>query len=207
MIVGLTGGISTGKSTVSAMLRQMGAYVVDADVWARKVVEPGSEGLRQIVESFGERVVQDDGTLDRKALGSLIFEHADARQQLNAITHPRIRQGMQAETLAYQKEHETEPVIWDVPLLFEGDTHQLVDCTILVYATPDTQFRRLMARDGIDEVAARRRIDAQLPIEEKKALATFLIDNEGEIDTTREQVERVWTAIRKAAIDARDLSS
>ncbi|WAH37952.1 dephospho-CoA kinase [Alicyclobacillus dauci] len=196
MIVGLTGGIATGKSTVSNMFRELGAYVVDADVWARRVVEPGSDGLREVVEAFGTRVLTSDGALNRQELGRIIFADSEARLRLNAITHPRIRQGMRQETETYIQAHPNEPVIWDVPLLFEGDTKYLVDCTVLVYTSPDVQLGRLMARDGLSEEDARARMEAQMPIEEKRSLATYVIDNSGDIDNTREQVQAVWTKIR-----------
>lgn len=207
MIIGLTGGIASGKSTVTDMFRSLGAYVVDADVWARRVVEVGSDGLREIVDAFGADVLHADGSLNRKALGAIIFADRHRREQLNAITHPRVRMGMKRETETYLDTHPGEPVLWDVPLLFEGETHRLVDQTILVYASPQTQLKRLMARDGIDEMAAQSRITAQMPIDEKRALATYLIENEGELETTREQVQRVWTIIRDLAEHRRASSS
>lgn len=206
MIVGLTGGIATGKSTVSTYLRELGAYVVDADVWARRVVEPGSEGLQEIAAAFGDDVLLPDRSLNRKGLGEIIFGDGAARRQLNDITHPRIRQGMRQETLDYLKSHPDRPVVWDVPLLFEGETHRLVDCTILVYVMPATQLQRLMTRDAIDEAAALARIQAQMPIDAKRALATYLIDNDGDLNKTREQVERLWTTIQGQAREVRDLS-
>jgi dephospho-CoA kinase len=199
VIVGLTGGIATGKSTVTQMLRELGAYVVDADVWARRVVEPGSDGLREIVESFGQTVLKADGSLDRAALANIVFHDASARERLNAITHPRVRAGMKEETESYQAAHPGEPVIWDVPLLFEGETRRLVDRTILVYTDETTQLARLMARNGYSEEEAVARIRSQMPIEEKRTLADYVIDNTGTLDYTREQVERVWNSIRSEA--------
>lgn len=203
MIVGLTGGIATGKSTVSTILKSFGAFVVDADVWARRVVEPGSNGLKEIVESFGENIVDANGYLDRKALGKLIFSNADLRNKLNRITHPRIQYGMKAETAAYLEAHPGESVVWDVPLLFEGDLHRMVDCTVLVYTPSHIQLMRLMARDGMDKPSARARIDAQMPIDEKRKLATYLIDNSDGLETTREQVQQIWTTIRSQASTGR----
>ncbi|MFD1676647.1 dephospho-CoA kinase [Alicyclobacillus fodiniaquatilis] len=206
MIVGLTGGIGTGKSTVSSMFRELGAYVVDADIWARRVVEPGSDGLKEIVETFGARVLAGDGTLNRKMLGQVVFANDTLRQRLNEITHPRIRAGMRVETDAYWQTHPDAPVIWDVPLLFEGETQKLVDCTILVYATPATQLARLMARDQFSQSDALARIAAQMPIDDKRDMATYVIDNSGTIENTREQVRDVWTTIRNRTIGDRDLS-
>lgn len=199
MIVGLTGSIATGKSTVSAVLKEFGAYIVDADLWARRVVERRSDGLRDIVDAFGPEVLCPDGSLNRKALASLIFANPEARQRLNAITHPRIRSGMQSETKSHLLHHPDEPIVWDVPLLFEGETRHLVDCIVLVYASPSVQLKRLMARDGIDKNAAQARIDSQMPIDEKRKLATYLIDNDGDFENTREQVQQVWRTIRSRA--------
>ncbi|GMA64845.1 dephospho-CoA kinase [Alicyclobacillus fastidiosus] len=207
LIVGLTGGIGTGKSTVSDMLRQLGAYVVDADVWARRVVEPGSDGLEEIRKAFGDRVLEPDGSLNRKALGQLIFGDTSLRARLNDITHPRIRLGMMRETAEYLEAHPGEPVVWDVPLLFEGETKRLVDCTILVYTPPEIQLARLMARDQSTEVEARARIAAQMPIDEKRRLATYIIENDGTLEKTREQVQLVWTTIRSQVNGGRDSSS
>ncbi|CAM3853517.1 dephospho-CoA kinase [Alicyclobacillus pomorum] len=201
VIVGLTGGIATGKSTVTKMLRDLGAYVVDADVWARRVVEPGSRGLKEIVESFGENVLNPDGTLNRQALGAIVFHDAQARQRLNAITHPKVREGMKQETAEYVRTHPGEPVVWDVPLLFEGETHRLVDTTILVYVDEATQLARLMARDGLTEQDATARIRAQMPIEDKRKLADYIIDNRGTTEQTREQVARIWQILRSQAVD------
>lgn len=196
MIVGLTGGIATGKSTVTQMLREMGAYVVDADVWARKVVAPGSAGLRQIQEVFGTGVLTPSGELSRTRLAELIFADEAARQKLNTITHPLVREGMRQETMAFLQSHPNEPIVWDVPLLFEGETQHLVDTTILVYVDERTQLQRLCLRNGYTEAEAFARISAQMPIEEKKKRATYIIDNTGTLEQTREQVQAVWIALR-----------
>ncbi|AEJ44521.1 dephospho-CoA kinase [Alicyclobacillus acidocaldarius] len=195
-IIGLTGGIGTGKSTVSQMLRDLGAFVVDADVWARRVVEPGSDGLRDIVEVFGEDVLQPDGTLDRKKLGAIVFRDEEKRLQLNRIVHPRVQQGMWQETTDYWRDHPGEPVVWDVPLLIEGTAKRLVDEIVVVYASPATQLRRVMERDGLSEEEALRRIQAQMPIDEKRAVATYVIENDGPLEFTREQVQALWQKLR-----------
>ncbi|KPV45802.1 dephospho-CoA kinase [Alicyclobacillus ferrooxydans] len=201
MIVGLTGGIATGKSTVTAMLRELGAYVVDADVWARKVVEPGSQGLSEIAAAFGPGVLLGDGALNRPALGRIVFGDESARQTLNQITHPKVREGMKQETLMYFQNHPSDPIVWDVPLLFEGDTKYLVDVTVLVYVPEDVQLTRLMQRDGLSESDAKARIKAQMPIEEKRTLATYVIHNSGTPDETKEQVVTLWETLQnKAAV-------
>lgn len=199
MIVGLTGGIATGKSTVTDMFRSLGAYVVDADVWARRVVEPGQPALEEIAAAFGDGVLNADGSLNRKALGAIVFSDASARQRLNQFTHPRVRQGMKDETETYRLTHPDDPVIWDVPLLFEGETRQLVDKTIVVYVDEPTQLRRLQARDQLSESDARARIAAQMPIEVKRSMADYVIDNTRSLGATREQVQRVWQTLRSQA--------
>lgn len=199
MIVGLTGGIATGKSTVSDMFRAYGAYVVDADVWARKVVEPGQPALQEICQVFGSGVLHPDGTLNRPALGQVVFHDERARQQLNAITHPRIRAGMKAQTELFLAEHPNEPIIWDVPLLFEGETRRHVDTTVLVYAAEDVQLKRLMARDHLSKDDAMARIRAQMPIEEKRKIADYVIDNSKSREQTKEQVQAVWKTLQTRA--------
>ncbi len=207
MIVGLTGGIATGKSTVTNMLRELGAHVVDADVWARKVVEPGSPALQEIAEAFGRDVIRPDGTLNRPALAAVVFRDERARQRLNAITHPRVRDGMRQETEQYLREHPGQPIVWDVPLLFEGETKNLVDTTVLVYVDEATQLQRLMERDGLSQEDALARIRAQMPIEEKRKLAHHIIDNRGTREQTREQVARLWNTLRTQAEQPGGLSS
>jgi dephospho-CoA kinase len=199
VIVGLTGGIATGKSTVSQMLRDLGATVIDADVWARKVVEPGSPALAEIAETFGPGVLHPDGTLNRPALADIVFHDDKARERLNAITHPRVREGMWQETQAALAARPDLPVIWDVPLLFEGGTWRLVDATVVVYVDEETQRTRLMQRNGLSREDADARIRAQMPIEEKRQRADYVIDNRGTIEETRKQVEALWQILRGRA--------
>lgn len=201
MIAGLTGGIATGKSTVTDMFRALGAYVVDADIWARRVVEPGQPALAEIVQAFGQAVLQDDGRLNRAALGALIFHDAGARACLNEITHPRVRAGMKAETEQFWQAHAGQPVLWDVPLLFEGATIQLVNKTIVVYVDEATQLQRLMHRNSLSETEALARIRSQLTIEEKRRRADYVIDNAGTVEQTKEQVQRVWGDLTHPGIE------
>ncbi len=180
MIVGLTGGIATGKSSISTTLVQRGVYLVDADVIAREVVEPGTRGLRAIVEVFGAQYLHADGRLDREKLGQFIFCDEKARLQLNQIVHPLVREEMWLRANRYVGNDATRIAILDVPLLIEGGTHRLVDVTVLIYAPPAQQLIRLMKRNGYDEGTAHTRIAAQLSIEEKRAHADVIVENSGD---------------------------
>ena len=193
-VVGLTGGMASGKSLVAGMLRSLGAVVVDADVIAREVVAPGSQVLQEIAASFGDGVIQVDGTLDRHALGERIFNDPAARARLNAITHPHIRRRMAEEVARVRAARPDAMVVLDVPLLLDvtpPDAYDL-DGVVVIAVDEATQEARLAARDGITIEAARRRLQAQRPLREKVALATWVIDNSGTPEATRRQVEELW---------------
>lgn len=190
-VVGLTGGIGTGKSTVSAMLRDLGATVIDADEATRAVQAPGSEGLRRLVEEFGEGILTPDGELDRARLAGIAFEDAGARARLNAIVHPLVRQWM-AERQQEAVERGDRLVVLDIPLLFEARGAGAFETVLLVYAPDEVALRRLVEQRGMREEAARARMAAQLPIEEKRRLATHVIENTGTPEELRARVERVW---------------
>jgi dephospho-CoA kinase len=190
-VIGLTGGIASGKSTVAAILRELGAAVVDADVLAREVVEPGRPAHREIVQAFGADVLQPDGTIDRKKLGDLIFSDPAKRRRLNEITHPRIAAAAQEET-ARQLAAGARVVFYEAALLVENGLHQALDGLIVVAASEAEQLRRLVLRDGIDEAAARARLASQLPLADKVKAATHVIDNSGSVPATRAQVERLY---------------
>lgn len=198
LIFGLTGGIATGKSTVAEMFRQRGAVIVDADLAAREVVAPGTEGLRRIRERFGEEYILPSGELDRAKLGALVFSDEQARKDLNAITHPLIRQHMDQQV---QEAFERDPkaiVIMDIPLLIESmaQGQKRVDKVILVYVPPHIQLQRLMQRNGYTEEEAKQRIAAQMGIEEKKKWADWLIDNSGTLEETERQVEQLFPQLQ-----------
>lgn len=192
MNIGLTGGIATGKSTVSEMLVNKGAILLDADQIAREVVLPGSPVLDMVFERFGQAVRNADGSLDRQKLGDIVFADREARKELEGILHPAIREIMKERMSRAQLEHPEVPVVADVPLLFESGLQHLYDEVLLVYVPEAIQIRRLMARDGIDEEQARLRIQAQLPIEDKKAMADIVIDNSGTLESTRKQIDQFW---------------
>ena len=194
-VIGLTGGIGSGKSTVAAMFRELGAAVVDADKLARRVVEPGSGALAEIVERFGPEILTGDGELDRKRLGEIVFNDELARKALNAITHPRIGRLSQQE-IAKHAEAGAELVLYEAALIVENRLHEWMAGLIVVSVPPEIQLRRLVDRDEIDRESAQARIEAQLPLEDKCAPATFVIDNSGDLDATRERVREVWEQIR-----------
>jgi dephospho-CoA kinase len=195
-IVGLTGGIGSGKSTVANMFRDLGITVIDADRLARDVVAPGSDGLSQIVDHFGDDVLTQDGALDRAKLGSIVFDDPDKRRELERITHPLIGAAMMQR--AAEAGQSGEPwVIYDAALLVENGLEDAFHRLIVVALDRDTQMQRVMARDGLDPDDVAKRIDAQMPLEEKVAVADIVIDNGGTLEETKQQV-----VAAKEAIDA-----
>ena len=194
-LIGLTGGIASGKSTVSRALRALGAEVLDADVLAREVVEPGTPGLAAVAARF-PGVVGADGRLDRAALGARVFADPAERAALNALLHPRIAEAFLART-AELAARGVDTVVYDAPLLVENRLHERMDGVVLVWVPRDVQKARLMARDGLDAAAAEARLAAQLPLDDKRRFATWLVDNSGSEDATRARVEQVWRAIRE----------
>jgi dephospho-CoA kinase len=199
-VVGLTGGIGSGKSTVARMLAERGAAVVDADALAREVVAPGEPALEAIRQRFGDGVIAPDGTLDRKALGAIVFADGDARRDLEAITHPRIAERAQERLEAHRKAG-AKVVVYEAALIVEKRLYTWMDGLIVVAASPETQIRRVMDRDGVSESEARRRLDAQLPLSEKVAVADWVVDNDGPLEETAREVDRIWETLRNAAIE------
>ena len=194
LTVGLTGGIGSGKSAVSRLLVERGAVVVDADLVAREVVEPGTPGLACVVERFGPEVLQADGTLDRAALGKRVFSDPEALQALNAIVHPLV--GERTGALLEQARTSGAPVVvHDVPLLVENGLAELYDVVVVVAASPETQLDRLVRLRGMDEQEARQRIAAQAPLQDKLAVATHVIRNDGPLQELAPQVDRLWHAL------------
>lgn len=191
MIIGLTGSIATGKSTVANMLREYDLPIVDADVIAREVVAPGTKTLAQIADVFGPETIAEDGTMDRAYIGQQIFHNSDKRDQLNAIIHPAIRAEMIAQRDAYVA--EGKHVIMDIPLLFESKLQHYVDRILVVAVSSDVQLARLMERNSFSEEEARARIGSQIPIAEKIAGADAVLYNDGTLDETKAQLQGVLT--------------
>ncbi|NXW04246.1 DCAKD protein, partial [Fregetta grallaria] len=190
-LVGLSGGIASGKSTVVAVLRELGCAVIDADVIAREVVQPHFQAYQQIVRYFGTEILLENGEINREALGNIIFSHPEKRQLLNSITHPEIQKEMLKQILKYFV-LGYRYVILDIPLLFETNRlPKFMKYTVVVYCDPRTQLSRLMKRNGLSQAEAEARIASQLPLDEKRRLATHIIDNSGDRESTRRQVLRL----------------
>ncbi|EJO7006509.1 dephospho-CoA kinase [Listeria monocytogenes] len=185
--IGLTGSVATGKSTVSNMIQQAGIPLVDADIAARKVVEPGTEGLKEIVAYFGEEILLADGTLNRAKLGEIIFKDKEKREKLNEITHPRVKDYMLEARERFFRAGE-ELVFFDIPLLYESHLESLVDQIVVVWTTPETELKRLMERNNLTKEDALRRIESQMGIDEKARKADFVIDNNESLEKTQKQV-------------------
>ena len=193
--IGLTGGIASGKSTVVTMLRGLGAGIVDCDVIAHDVVEPGSEGLVAVAAAFGPKTLLPDGSMDRAYIGSVVFGDKAKKAQLEAILFPLIHAGIDEEIKKIEENKKNPVIFLDMPLLYEVKYDSYVDETWLVYVDPVTQLTRLMKRNGYSESEALARIHAQLPIDEKRSLAQVIIDNTGSPEETQEQVFAAWQAL------------
>ncbi|WP_248583602.1 dephospho-CoA kinase [Nocardioides sp. InS609-2] len=193
MRVGLTGGVASGKSTVSAMLASLGAVVVDADVLAREVVAPGTSGLAEIVEAFGPEVLGDDGGLDRPSLGALVFADEQKRRTLEAIIHPRVRaRGAELEGAA----GPDAIVVHDIPLLVETGQAGSFDAVIVVDVPTEVQSDRMVRIRGMSEADAQARLDAQASREERLDVATYVVENTGSVDDLRDRVIEVFEDLR-----------
>lgn len=190
MIIGLTGGIATGKSTVSAMLVSRGALLVDADVIAREVMLPGHPVLAAVRERFGPEVMNEDGTLNRKELGQIVFGDQAELQALNDITHPAIRQEIKQQMTTYELQHPDKLVVVDIPLLYESKLDNLFQEVMVVYVPRTLQLQRLRDRDGLDVQGAEQRLAAQMDIEEKKRRADIVVDNSKDLQYTEQQLEQ-----------------
>jgi dephospho-CoA kinase len=187
LVIGLTGGIASGKSTVSNMLKEMAVVIVDADVEARRAVEKGQPAHLKIIEEFGEEILLVNGEIDRQKLGSVIFHDAEKRQLLNGIVHPDVRKRMKDQTDAAILAGE-KVVVLDIPLLFESKLTSMVEKTILVYVDRDIQLKRLMERNNLSLEDAEARINSQMPLSDKISLADAVINNNGSINETKQQL-------------------
>ena len=187
-VLGLTGGIATGKSTAAAVFSRHQIPMIDGDIIAREVVQPQTPGLAAIVQEFGEEILQEDGSLDRVALAKIIFDSTEQRQNLDRLLDPFIRQAI-TEQIKQQKANYPLVVV-DIPLLFEGHYEQEMDAVAVVYLPEEIQLQRLMKRNQLTLDEAKKRIQSQMPIEEKKKLADIVFDNSGSKDELTCQIER-----------------
>ena len=198
LLVGLTGGIGSGKSTVARMLEERGAVVFDADLLAREAVEPGTPGHTAVIERFGADVLAPGGELDREALASIVFADPSARRDLEEIVHPEVRRLFADGSEAYRDTDRI--VVFSAPLLVESGMHTAFEILVVISATVATQIERLMWQRGMSEAAIRARIDAQAPLEDKAAVADFLVDNGGTLAELESQVERLWHDLSTRAV-------
>ena len=197
--VGLTGGIGSGKSEVARRLAEHGAVLIDADVAARKVVEPGSPGLAQVAAAFGDEVLRLDGSLNRERLGEIVFGDPGLRAKLNAIVHPLVREWMQEAERAAAHANVDAVVVHDVPLLAESRGPAGFDAVIVVDVPPDLQLERLVSRRGMPAEQARARMAAQAGREQRLAVADIVIDNSGSLDDLDRRVAEVWADLERRA--------
>jgi dephospho-CoA kinase len=195
LLLGVTGGIASGKSSVSDMLSAMGAPLIDFDLLARQVVEPGTQGYRDIVDYFGKQILQENGELDRKKLSDVVFSDMEKRKKLESFTHPYIYDAFFKDVDRITRENPEAVIQVSVPLLIELNLQFLFDKLLVVYVKPETQAKRLAERDGITLAEAQNIMKSQLPIDEKAGYADFVIDNEGTLENTRKQVEEAWESI------------
>lgn len=190
IVIGLTGSIATGKSTVASMFMDLGIPVIDADRIAREVVEPGEEAYKKVVEAFGEEILLEDRSLNRPKLGRIVFSDEEKRNQLNSIVHPAIRKRMLEKRDAYLKKGE-RCVVLDIPLLFESKLEHFVDKIIVVFVDENVQLKRLLDRNQLTKEEALQRIRSQMPVKDKIELADAAIDNNGTIEHSFKQLKEI----------------
>lgn len=195
MIIGLTGGIASGKSTVSNYLSELGAIIIDADKIAHEIMEKGKTAYWQVIEAFGREILAENGEIDRSRLGKIVFNNLEKKKILEEITHPQVIREMREKIEEYRAENKV--IVLDVPLLFEAGLDIMVDETWVVYVDRETQLQRLIARDGLSYEEANKRIQAQMSLEKKRVLADFVINNKGNIEDLKRQVLLKWREINE----------
>jgi len=197
LILGVTGGIASGKSTVVNMLRELGVPAIDFDLLARQAVEPGKPALRKIVDYFGEQVLQKNGSLDRKKLSKIVFQNPEKRKNLESFTHPVIYEEYFRQVSKIAEKNPGAIIQAEIPLLFELNLQSMVDKTLLVHIPREKQIKRLTRRNNISEAEAATILNAQMPIDEKLEHADFVVRNENSSDETRKQLESIWQSLKK----------
>jgi len=192
LVIGVTGGVGTGKSTVAKMFKELGAVVLDADALAHEAMEPKRLAWRQIVKRFGERVLNDDQTINRKSVGETVFADPVKRRQLEGILHPQVLRRIKQRLHRWRRQRRVRAVVLDVPLLLEVGAHELVDVVVVVTAPAAQQRERLARKHGWSEEDIERRKDAQWALSAKEALADYVVDNADGLERTRTQVRQIW---------------
>ena len=196
-MLGVTGGIASGKSTVSEMLGNLGSPLIDFDLIARQVVEPGTPGLAKIVEYFGSQVLDDDGALDRKKMSDIVFGDMEKRKKLESFTHPPIYEAFFEQVAEITKKDPEAIIQVAIPLLIELNLQYLFDKLLVIHVPAQVQIERLAIRDDISEEDAANILKAQLPIDEKLQFADFVVDNTKDLEHTRQQIEAIWEQLLK----------
>jgi len=200
LIVGLTGGVASGKTTVSRVLKKEGAYIIDADQMARELVRPHTPVWKELVRAFGKDILRKDGSIHRKKLADIVFADLRQRKLLNQILHPRIRKEMMRRTKEIGRKDPEAVVVVDAPLLVELGEHRKMDKLIVVTSTQAQRIERLKKRDGIGPEEAQRIFSSQMPVENKVKLADFVIRNEGSFQETRQKAREVFQGLKKGVI-------
>lgn len=200
LTVGVTGGVGSGKTTVSRMFEEEGAYLIDADQIARELIQPGSPAWKELLRVFGRTILQKDGTIDRSQLADLVFSNRRKRRLLNDILHPRIRREMEKRAREIARKDPKAIIIFDVPLLIETGFHREMDQVVVVTSKEEQQIRRLKKRAGLKEEEARRILSSQWDIEKKIKVADFVIRNEGSLERTRTRVREVFQELKKLLV-------
>ena len=195
--IALTGGIGSGKSTVARLFQKRGAYIIDVDVLAHMVEEPGGIVWNRIVEYFGREILDKDNAIDREALGGIVFRDSEKLEKLNSIVHPAVFDEWWRRFDDIVNNDKEAIIISDIPLLVEVGWHKAVDIVILVYTSPDVQAERIIKRNGYNYEEARDRLNSQMPLDEKIPFADFVINNEGTPEETESIVDRIWKELLK----------
>ncbi len=203
LIVGLTGGVASGKTTVSRILKEEGAYIIDADQIARELVRPHAPAWKKLVRTFGTTILRKDGFIHRKKLADQVFANLRQRKLLNQILHPQIRKEMERRAKEIGQKDPEAVVVIDAPLLVELGEHRRMDRVIVVTSTRTRQIERLKKRDGITPGEALRIISSQLPVKDKAKLADFVIRNDGSFEETRKKTREVFKELKKARIQTK----
>ncbi len=198
-IIGLTGGIASGKSTVAQVFKGLGAYIIDADKVAHQIVEPGNPAWRDVIKHFGDKILNQDSTINREMLGDMVFGNPELLDDLNKITHPRVMERFKDELQCIKTNNPDAIVIMEVPLLYETHLERLCDQVVVVWVDREIQIKRLMGRDNISEEAAIKRIDSQMDLDEKAKKADYVIDNRKTKEETIEIATKYYNEINRNA--------